>query len=152
APAVPGSLGDYFYVSGITFFTLTFGDVVPTGAVGRVLSVLEAGLGMAFLAVVISYLPVLSQAFSRREATISLLDARAGSPPAAGEFLLRLARGGGVASLDGFLAEWERWAAELLESHLSFPPLAYYRSQHANQSWLAALAAALDASAFVLVG
>jgi hypothetical protein len=57
-----------------------------------------------------------------------------------------------VASLDGFLAEWERWAAELLESHLSFPALAYYRSQHANQSWLAALAAALDASAFVLVG
>jgi hypothetical protein len=152
APLQPLDLGSCFYLSGVTLFTVGYGDVVPVGGVGKLLAVVEAGMGLGFLAVVISYLPVLSQAFSRREVTISMLDARAGSPPSAGAFLLRLARGGGVASLDDLLAEWERWAAELLESHMSFPVLSYYRSQHDNQSWLAALATALDACALVLVG
>src|SRR5262245_23315729 len=75
-----GSFGTYLYFSGTTFFTLGYGDLVPTGAWGRALSVAEAGLGFGFLAIVISYLPVLHQAFSRREIAISLLDARAGSP------------------------------------------------------------------------
>ena len=101
---------------------------------------------------VISYLPVLYQAFSGREVTISLLDARAGSPPTAAQLLIRLARGRKLARLDRFLEEWERWAAEVLESHVSFPMLSYYRSQHDNQSWLAALTAALDTSALVLTG
>jgi len=86
--------------------------------------------------VLITYLPVLYQAFSRREATISLMDARAGSPPSAGQLLLRAARSGSVKQIEEFLAEWELWAAELLESQLSFPVLSYYRSQHDNQSWL----------------
>ena len=101
--------------------------------------IVEAGLGFGFLAVVISYLPVLYQAFSRREVQISLLDARAGSPPSAGQLLMRLGRAGNMAAVDTFLQQWEQWAAELLESHLSFPVLSYYRSQHDNQSWLAAL-------------
>jgi hypothetical protein len=147
-----GGLGDALYLSGVTFFTVGYGDVLPVGWAGKSLAVVESGLGLGFLAVVISYLPALAQAYSRREATVALLDARAGSPPAAGELLLRLARGGGIASAGPFLAEWERWAADLLESHLSFPVLSYYRSQHDNQSWLAALATALDACAFVLVG
>src|SRR5205085_12582828 len=79
-----------------------------------------------------------------------LLDARAGSPPSSAQLLLRLVHGGRVASVDPFLAEWERWAAELLESHLSFPVLTYYRSQHDNQSWLAALTAVLDTCALLL--
>src|SRR5439155_4717510 len=87
------SFPTYLYFSGTTFFTLGYGDLVPTGPVGRALSVFEAGLGFAFLAVTLSYLPVLYQAFSRREITISLLDARAGSPPTAGELLRRLAAG-----------------------------------------------------------
>ena len=103
-----------------------------------------------FLAVVISYLPVLYQAFSGREVTISLLDARAGSPPTAAQLLIRLARGRNIAALGRFLEEWERWAAQVLESHVSFPMLSYYRSQHDNQSWLAALTVVLDASALVL--
>ena len=111
---------------------------------------LEAGLGFAFLAVIIGYLPVLYQAFSRREVTISLMDARAGSPPAGGEALVRVARDGSADAVDAMLREWEQWAAELLESHISFPVLAYYRSQHANQSWLAALATMLDACALLL--
>ena len=147
----PG-LFDYLYFSGVTFFTLGFGDLTPQGPAGRCLAVTEAGIGFAFLAVVISYLPVFYQAFSNRERTISLLDARAGSPPTAGSLLLRLAPGRNVGVLDRFLQEWEHFSAEVLESHLSFPLLSYYRSQHDNQSWLAAITAMLDTSALTIAG
>ncbi len=146
----PADLLTYLYLSGTTFFTLGYGDVTPAGTGGRVLAVVEAGLGFGFLAVVIGYLPALYQAFSRRESTISLLDARAGSPPSAGQFLLRLGTSGNLAAAGAILAEWERWAAELLESHLSFPVLTFYRSQHDNQSWLAALTTILDTCALLL--
>ncbi len=148
--AQPPGLLDYLYFSGVTFFTLGFGDISPQGTVGRFLAVGEAGIGFAFLAVVISYLPVFYQAFSKREVTISLLDARAGSPPSAGSLLLRLAPGRNFEALDRFLQEWERWAAEVLESHLSFPLLSYYRSQHDNQSWLAAMTMILDSCALTI--
>ncbi len=143
-------LGTYTYFSGVTFFTLGYGDVIPTDTPGRFLAVVETGIGFGFLAMVISYLPVLYQAFSRREIAITLLDARAGSPPTAGTMLGRLARVSDLERLDVFLCEWERWAAEVLESHISFPVLTYYRSQHDNQSWLAALTAILDTSALVV--
>jgi hypothetical protein len=146
------SLSTYLYFSGTTFFTLGYGDVVPADGLGRMLSVVEAGLGFGFLAAVISYLPVVYQAFSRREGVISLLDARAGSPPTAGELLRRAAAARSLASVGPLLAEWERWAAELLESHLSYPVLSYYRSQHDNQSWVAALTTALDTCALLIAG
>jgi hypothetical protein len=142
----------YFYLSGVTFFTLGYGDFTPVATLGRALAVVEAGLGFGFMAVIIGYLPVLFQAFSRREVTISLLDARAGSPPSAAQFLARSASSQRMDALDPFLAEWERWAGELLESHLSFPVLSYYRSQHDNQSWLAALTMVLDTCAVLLAG
>jgi hypothetical protein len=138
------------YFSGVTFTTLGYGDVTPSGPASRLLAVLEAGCGFGYFAVVIGYLPVLYQAFSRREALISQLDARAGSPPAAGRLLLRSPPGKGDEVLARFLEDGERWAAELLESHLSFPVLGYYRSQHDNQSWLAALTCLLDTSALLL--
>jgi voltage-gated potassium channel Kch len=144
------SLPTYLYWSGVTFFTLGYGDITPAGPLGRFFAVVETGTGFGFLAMVISYMPVLYQAFSRRETTISLMDARAGSPPSAGEVLIRLARAGNVAAADQLLAEWERWSAELLESHLSFPLLGYYRSQHDNQSWLAAVTTMLDTCTFFL--
>jgi voltage-gated potassium channel Kch len=143
-------LGYYAYFSGVTFFTLGYGDLTPSEPTGRILAVVETGIGFGFLALVISYLPVLYQAFSRREVTISLLDARAGSPPTAGTLLVRIARFSDLGRLDHFLGEWEHWAAQVLESHISFPVLSYYRSQHDNQSWLAALTAILDTSALVL--
>jgi hypothetical protein len=146
------SFSTYLYFSGVTFFTLGYGDLVPAGDWARASSVAEAGLGFAFLAVVISYMPVLYQAFSRREITISLLDARAGSPPSAGELLRRLAQAQSLASVGPLLVEWERWSAELLESHLSFPLLSYYRSQHDNQSWVAALTTILDTSSLLIAG
>jgi len=140
----------YLYMSGTTFFTLGLGDVLAWGRVGRTLVVVEAGLGFAFLGGVISYLPMIYQTFSRREVSISLLDARAGSPPSAGELLRR--NGADMSELRRLLVDWERWSAEVLESHLSYPFLVYFRSQHTNQSWLAALTTILDACALVMAG
>lgn len=144
--------GAYLYMSGVTFFTLGFGDVFPLSGLGRALAVVEAGTGFGFLAVVIGYLPVLYQSFSRREVAISMLDARAGTPPTAVELLRRYSEAGRLDKLSELLGEWERWAGDLLESHLSYPVLCYYRSQHDNQSWLASLTCVLDTCALVLVG
>ncbi len=139
------------YSSGETFFTLGYGDVVPITGWSRTLAVLEAGMGFAFLGVVIGYLPTIYSAFSRREIQISLLDARAGSPPTAAELLSRLG-GCQQAVLDQILRDWEHWAAEVLESHLSYPVLISFRSQHSNQSWLGALTAILDTTALIMMG
>jgi len=146
------SFGTDVYVSGTTFFTLGLGDVVPQTPLARIITVIESGVGFGFLGLVITYLPILYQAFSRREVPISLLDARAGSPPRAVELIRRLGEYDDLVSLRPLLLEWERWCGELLESMLSYPSLAYFRSQHDNQSWLAALTAMLDVSALVLVG
>jgi hypothetical protein len=147
----PSFLTD-LYLSGTTLFTLGLGDVMPRSTLARTLTVVEAGMGFGFLAIVIGYLPVIYQSFSRREVNISMLDARAGSPPTAGELLRRHSHDRGMEALQQLLREWERWSAELLESHLSYPVLAYFRSQHNNQSWLAALTTILDASALVMAG
>ena len=146
----PSSYFDFVYLSGVTFFTVGYGDVTPVTLVGRLLSIVEAGTGFGFITIVIGYVPVLSQAFSRRETNITLLDARAGTPPSAGQILLRLGERGNLDRLKRFLEEWENWAADLMESHLSFPMLAYYRSQHDNQSWVAAQMAVLDVCALIL--
>jgi hypothetical protein len=145
-----GTFLDHLYLSGETFFTLGLGDVAPISPLGRAVLVIEAGMGFGFLALVIGYVPILYQAFSRRELEITLLDARAGSPPSAEELL----RGHGedLDQLTELLGEWERWCADVLESHLSYPVLSFYRSQHDNQSWLAALTAVLDTSALVTIG
>ncbi len=150
--AHPSSLSDQIYMSGATFFTLGYGDVVPHSHLTRLLAVFESGLGLGFLAVVIGYLPVLYQLFSRREAHVIQLDVRAGTPPTACTLLSRHSEPGDLARLDELLREWEVWGSELLESHLSYPMLVYYRSQHDSQSWLAALAAVIDTCALILVG
>jgi hypothetical protein len=140
------------YVSGTTIFTLGLGDVTPRSAWAREVIILESGTGLGFLAVVMGYFPVLYSAFSRREVSISLLDARAGSPPTAAELLHRHSYDGGENALSLLLMEWERWSAELLESHISYPLLCYFRSQHTNQSWISALTAVLDTSALLIAG
>ena len=139
------------YLSGTTFFTLGLGDVLPRTTLDRVVAVVESGMGFGFLALIIGYLPILYQAFSRRELTISLLDARAGSPPTAAELLKRYGREENRAAAHEILREWERWSADVLESHLSYPLLVYYRSQHDNQSWLGAMTAILDTCALCIV-
>jgi hypothetical protein len=147
----PGFLTD-IYLSGTTFFTLGLGDVIPRSNLARTLVVLEAGFGFGFLAAVIGYLPFIYGSFSKREVNISLLDSRAGTPPTAGELLRRHSYAHGLEALRVLLKDWELWCAELMESHLSYPVLAYFRSQHDNQSWIASLTAILDTSALVIVG
>src|SRR5581483_1834025 len=153
----PITFGRILYHSGETFFTLGYGDILPTSGLSRALSVMESGMGFAFLGIVIGYIPVVYSAFSRREQQISLLDARAGSPPSATELLVRLAgrteeAGMDQSVLDEVLRDWERWSAELLEAQISYPVLTFFRSQHSNQSWLAALTTMLDVTSLVLTG
>jgi hypothetical protein len=138
------------YVSGTTLFTLGIGDVLPRSLAARSLIVIESGTGLGFVALVIGYVPVLYAAFSHREVSVALLDARAGSPPTSSELLRRHSFTGGQEALVVLLIEWERWSAEILESHISYPILCYYRSQHDNQSWLSALTAVLDCCALLI--
>jgi Ion channel len=144
------TFAESFYLSGTTFITLGMG--VPHTRLSRAVVILEAGTGFGFLAMVISYLPVLYQSFAQRETNILLLDARAGSPPTAAELFRRYATGHGLAAMDTLLQEWEIWSADLLETYISYPVLAYFRSQHDNQSWLAALTTILDVCAVVIAG
>ena len=146
APGQDHSYPTYLYMSGVAFFTLGLGDVIPLSGLGRFITVAEAGIGFGLLGAVIGYVPVLYQSFSRRELAIAKLDARAGSPPVAAEFLRRHSVRG-AAAIEQFLLAWEDWAADILESHLSYPVLAYFRSQHENESWVASLAMILDLSA-----
>jgi hypothetical protein len=148
----PITIGILLYHSGETFFTLGYGDITPTSPLSRTLAVMEAGMGFAFLGVVVGYLPVIYSSFSNREREISLLDSRAGSPPSAGELLSRLGCCPDPVVLDNIFRDWERWSADLLSSHISYPVLSFFRSQHSNQSWLGALTTMLDVTSLVLAG
>jgi hypothetical protein len=152
---MPEGLGGFtadLYFSGTTLVTLGLGDVRPANGMARMLTFAESGIGFGFLALVVGYLPTLFQAFSRREVNIALLDARAGSPPSAGELIKRHAGADGNLDLTQLLHDWDIWAADLLETQISFPVLAYYRSQHDNQSWVAALTTVLDVCALIIAG
>lgn len=142
--------GNDLYFSAATMTTDGPANLAAQTTFARVIQVIDAGSGLAVLAIVIGYLPSLYQAFSRREATVSQLDARAGSPPSAGRLLLRSADGEGWPALNRYLGGWETWVAELMETHLAYPVLAYFRSQHVNQNWLAAMCTILDACAFTI--
>jgi hypothetical protein len=135
---------DQLYHSAASFLTMGQGE---TAGLAKWITVAEAGLGFSFLGLVIGYLPVFYQSFARRELHISLLDARGGSPPTAAELLAR--QGEYARQLEHQLAAWEVWAADLLQDELSYPMLAYFRSQHLNQSWIGALVAMTDTSALV---
>jgi Ion channel len=149
-PTAVGRFRTDLYVSGTTLFTLGLGDVVPHTLAARALIIFESATGLGLVALVIGYVPVLYGAFSHREVSVALLDGRAGSPPTSTELLRRHAFAGGQEALVVLLTEWERWAAEILESHISYPILCYYRSQHDNQSWLSALTAVLDTCALLI--
>jgi hypothetical protein len=143
------SFGDTVYFSGTSFFTIGFGDLVATGWT-RAVVVIEGATGLGLIAVVIAYLPVLYQSFNRREVGIMMLDARAGSPPSGPELLLRSKKRGAHADTERLFEEWERWAADVLETHLSYPLLAFFRSPHDNTSWVTSLGAVLDAATLVI--
>jgi hypothetical protein len=142
------SFGNALYVSGTSLFTLG-SDGGVTGWT-RAVVVAEGANGLGLFAVVIAYLPVLYQAFNRREVGVLLLDARAGSPPSGPELLHRMGSAGVASSLHGLFAEWERWVADVLESHMSYPLLTLFRSPHDNTSWVTSLGSVLDAATLLL--
>ena len=122
----------------------------PSGSTaGHVIGLLEAATGVGVVFIVIGYLPAVYASFSRRETAVSQLATRAGSPPTAGIILHQAIGRQHWRELERELREWEAWAAELMETHLSYPLLGFYRSQHVNQNWLAALTAMVDVAAFV---
>src|SRR6266508_3439229 len=143
------SFGNALYTSGTALFTLGFGGGVATGWT-RAVAVAEGATGLGLFAVVIAYLPVLYQAFNRREVGVLLLDARAGSPPSGPELLHRMGSAGVASSLPQLFAEWERWVADVLESHMSYPILALFRSPHDYTSWVTSLGSVLDAATLIL--
>jgi hypothetical protein len=143
------SFADALYASGTALFTLGLSNGPATGWTRAVL-VIEAATGLGLFAVVIAYLPVLYQAFNRREVGVLLLDARAGSPPSGPELLHRMGSAGLPSSLPQLFAEWERWVADVLETHMSYPLLALFRSPHDNTSWVTALGSVLDAATLLI--
>lgn len=142
--------GDDLFFSAATMASSGTGGLAAHSSFARVVQVITAGSGLAVIAIVIGYLPSLYQAFSGREATVSQLDARAGSPPSAGRLVLRTAEHGGWEAVNQYLSGWETWVAELMETHLAYPVLGYFRSQHLRQNWLAAICTVLDACALTI--
>jgi hypothetical protein len=146
----PVGFGDDFFFSAASLVSSGTGALSAHSTGARLVQVIDAASGLAVLTIVIGYLPALFQAFSQREATVSQLDARAGSPPTAGRLVTRSTQRGGWPALGDYLREWETWVAELMETHLAYPALAFFRSQHVNQSWLAALCTVLDSCALAV--
>jgi hypothetical protein len=144
-----GSFGDALYTSGSSLFTLGIGAGAASGWT-RAIVVLAGATGLGLFAVVIAYLPVLYQAFNRREVGVLLLDARAGSPPSGPELLHRMGSAGMASALPELFAEWERWVADVLETHMSYPILVLFRSPHDNTSWVTSLGSVLDAATLLL--
>ena len=143
------TFGNYLYFSGTTFFTLGYGDLTPLGAWGRTMAVAEAGIGFGLLASVIGYLPVLYQAFSTRETALVRLANRCGGTVDGVGLVERFARRDNYLGLEETLENLEEWTAELLETTVSYPVIAFYRSQREERSWIGGLVAVLDATTLI---
>ena len=138
------------YFAGTSVLTIGFGDFVATSGLARVLALVAGGTGLGTIALAISFLFSLYASFQRREILIVTLDARAGAPPSGVTLLATMAKLGMIDDLPRFFGDWEKWAAEVLDSHLAYPVLAYFRSSHDNESWVSALGAVLDATTLLL--
>ncbi len=146
----PADLGVATYFAGTSILTLGFGDVLAVGGVARIVTLTAAASGLGTVALVITYLFSLFASFQRREILVVRLGARAGAPPSAVSLLETYARIGITDQLPSLFEDWETWSAEVLDSHVAYPLLAYFRSSHDNASWVSALGAVLDSASFVL--
>ncbi|HZT07325.1 MAG TPA: hypothetical protein VFC51_09865 [Chloroflexota bacterium] len=142
-----GSVQDAFVVSGSSLLTLGFAR--PGSHSVLVLSFTEAAIGLILVALLISYLPAMYGAFSRRESAVTLLEVRAGSPPSAVELIQRYHRLRRFDYLHTLWSNWEQWFAELEETHTSLPALVFFRSPRSEHSWITAAGTVLDAASLV---
>ena len=143
------SLLDAIYFSGVVYFTVGFGEVVPVDAVPRFGALIEAFSGVLTTALVIGYLPALYSAYSEREQKLLTLDDGSEGRITPTNLVLSRSPGGDPSELDSFFSEWEAWIAQVLETHTTFPMLALFRSQHEGQNWITALGLVTDAALHV---
>jgi hypothetical protein len=138
------------YAAGTALLTIGFGDVVPVGALARVTALLAGASGLAVVALVISLSFNLYASFARREVLVLLLDSRAGVPPSGVMLLETYGEKRIVEQLAPLFGRFEAWTAEVLDSHLAYPMLPFFRSSHDGQSWTTALGAVLDAATLLI--
>jgi Ion channel len=146
----PQSFGEALYFSAATFVPLSYGEIVPIDVPARITTVAESGSGVILTALVITLLFSLYQSFQRREELVVTLDAMAGAPPSGLQILETAAERGMRRELVGTFDDWRRWAAAVLESHLAYPTLLYFRSSHDNEAWLNSFGAVMDAATLVM--
>jgi hypothetical protein len=138
------------YFAAISMLTIGYGDYVPVELGSRLVAVAAGAVGLGIVALTITYLFSLYANFQRREVAVVTLDARAGAPPSGITLLETCAGFESDGELEQIFEAWERWAAEVLESHLAYPILLFFRSTHDHESWVSAVGAILDATTLLL--
>jgi heme exporter protein D len=146
----PPNVGAAIYFAGSSVLTLGYGDFVAMGGWSRLAVLTSAASGLGLVALVITFLFSLFGSYQRREVLVVALSARAKAPPSAVTLLEAYARLDLIGELPKFFGEWERWMAEVLDTHVAYPLLGYFRSSHDETSWISALGAVLDAASLVL--
>ena len=146
----PENLAAALYFAGTALLTLGFGDFVALGGLARTITLVAAATGLGMFALVITFLFTLYGSFQRREVAVVVLEAGAGAPPSGVTLLETYALAGILGDLSQVFRDWQAWAAEVLDSHLAYPILAYFRSSHDNDSWISSLGAVMDAATLVL--
>ncbi len=147
---VPTNLGSALYFSATSVLTIGYGDIVANGPAARIIVVAAAACGLGVVALVVTFLFALYASYQRRETAVVLLQAKAGAPLSAVVLLETLARLDLDDHLPGFFGQWEQWIVEVLDSHVAYPLLGYFRSSHDNLSWISALGTVLDTASLVL--
>jgi hypothetical protein len=147
---VPAGYWGAVYYAGTSFLTLGYGDVTAVSAAARALSLTAAALGLGTFATVIAFLFTIVGAYQRREAFILALRERTGAPPSGLQLLTALAHLEMLDTIPATFREAETWMSELMETHLAYPPLVYFRSTHDEQSWVGTVGAMLDASSLIV--
>jgi Ion channel len=148
-PQPPG-LGTSVYFAGTSMLTIGFGDYVATSVPARFVALAAGATGLGVFAVVITFLYSLFAAFQRREVAVVTLEAAASAPPSGVTLLETYALAGMLSELPTTFQRWQTWAAEVLDSHLAYPVLGYFRSSHDNDSWISSLGAVMDAATLVV--
>jgi hypothetical protein len=146
----PPDLITSLYISASTLVPLAYGDYVPEGGPVRVVIVAESATGVGLAALAITLLFSLYESFREREQHVISLDAMAGAPPSGVQILETAAELGMRENLSATFDEWREWSAMVLESHLAYPLLVYFRSSHDNEAWINSFGAVMDAAVLVM--